>query len=236
MSHERSVTEVGSSCQTLTFFVHEQTPTHYPSSWFTSSPELIRFVWEEIFVRHILPDELSWWFCKFVHKHKSWSHVRGRARSRSQPPPLPFSLLLMFLHPDGRHWLTVFIVCSARTDWLNPAKRQHNVCFCCLPGEVPLCPQTSAPATVTETEFREDTSLFLHGAVLHLPVAAHWKLVRNLEWVIKLFIHEFSFFFLPLFSSERSMSKQVNSAFCSFLVRIRVWVCWIGKKGVELRW
>lgn len=61
--------------------------------------------------------------------------------SISQPNVYPPLLLLMVLHPDVRHWPSVFIVCSAHTDWLQSAKRQDNVCFCCLPGEVPLVPK-----------------------------------------------------------------------------------------------
>lgn len=88
-------------------------------------------------------------------------HIANHSPTRITPP---------IVNGTSIGALCLLSAASARTDWPNPARRQDNVCFCCLPGEVPLVLK-QGPATATDTKFRGCQSL--PGAAQHLPVAAH---------------------------------------------------------------
>lgn len=137
--------------------------------------------------------------CKSICEHKSLSHGRSRASKHNAAPPSPS--VIVNGSTSRRASLALCVYClhaQLCADWLHSAKRQDNVCFCCLPGEVPLVP-SQAPATVTDTKFRGcQAASSWCGAASSCGCTP--KLVRNCEWVIYL-----CFYLFHLFYSQRGL-------------------------------
>ncbi len=154
----------------------------------------------------------------------SLPHGRSCARKHLTARLISLPLLLMVLHSDDHHWFPVFIVCWLSSHWLARPCQATGQCLLLLSAwGSPSCPRTEPSHSNWNKVQRMPVSSWCSAAS---SCGCTQKLVRNCKWVTDLLFYLFMylFTFTPPREDYSSVSKQVNSAFCSILVRTSVGV------------
>lgn len=128
-----------------------------------------------------------------LHMSVKVCHVAGVVReSISRPQLASLPLLLMVLRPDGRHWLSVFIVCWLSLCWLARPGRATGQCLLLLSAwGSPSCPRTGPGYSNWYKVQRMPASSWCGAAS---SCGCTPKLVRKCEWVTVIYLCIYLYF------------------------------------------
>lgn len=143
---------------------------------------------------------MSW-----AEKSVTWQESSGK-HVTAQLVSLP--LLLMVLHPDENHWLSVFIVCRLGLCWLARPCQATGQCLLLLSAwGSPSCPQTRPSYSNWYKVQRMPVSSWC-GAASSCGFTP--KLVRN--WATEIFIYVFIYLLISDRTTVAWANKQTLSS------------------------